>query len=97
MRANQKTETAYFNYIGSIELPEDVVRLCHHMGDCDEDITRCMELPEVKAELAEIDPVQLARELSEYGAWTDKELEDHNENLRRILWIAAGDIQDNKN
>lgn len=89
-----KTKVAYFNYIGSIELPEDVVRHCHHSGSCDEDVIRCMELAEVKAELSEINPEQLRKELSEYGAWNDDQLMDHQENLKRILWIAAGNIQD---
>lgn len=94
MNASQKTLETYFNYIGSITLPEDVVMLCSHAGDCEEDVIRCMELPEVKAELAEIDPEQLRKELSEYGAWDDEQLADHNANLQRILWIAAGNIQD---
>lgn len=94
MNASQKTHETYFNYIGSITLPEDVVNLCSHQGDCEEDCRRCMELPEVKAELAEIDPEKLRKELSEYGAWDDAQLADHNENLMRILWIASGNIQD---
>lgn len=94
MNASTPTKAAYFNYIGSIELPLDVIRLCHHQGDCDEDCTRCMELPEVKAELAGIDPIQLLKELEEYGAWDATELADHQANLKHILWIAAGNIQD---
>lgn len=94
MNASQKTAETYFNYIGSITLPLDVVKNCSHSGPCDEDIKRAMELPEIKAELAEIDPEQLRKELAEYGAWDDKELSDHTENLERILWIAAGNISD---
>lgn len=90
----QPTHTAYFNYIYSIELPEDVARNCSHSGPCDEDANRAMELPEVKAELAKIDPEQLRKELKEYGAWDDAELADHQTNLERILWIAAGNIMD---
>lgn len=96
MNASQKTKETYFNYIGSITLPEDVVMLCHHSGDCNEDVIRCMELPEVKAELAGIDPEKLRKELAEYGAWDELELADHNANLKRILWIAAADIQEGK-
>lgn len=96
MNASQKTKAAYFNYIGSIELTEEVINLCHHSGPCDEDVIRCMELPEVKAELAEIDPEALRKELYEYGAWDDEELKNHNDNLMRILWLAAGNIQDGR-
>lgn len=94
MRANKETKAAYFNYIGSIELPLDVIEQCYHTGDCEADIKRCMELPEVIAELEGIYPEDLRRELVEYGAWTEEELEDHNDNLERILWIAAGNIQE---
>lgn len=94
MNASIKTFAAYFNYIGSIELPEDVIRGCYHQGQCQYDIENCMELPEVKSELAEIDPAALIKELEQYGAWEASELQDHQINLQRILWIAAGDIQD---
>lgn len=87
------TKIAQFNYF-EIELPEDVVGMCHHSGPCDDDVDQCIELPEVAAELAKIDPVKLAKELREYGAWDDNELADHQENLKRILWLAAGNIQD---
>lgn len=96
MNASQPTQTAYFNYIGSIELPTHVVSMCHHTGDCENDCIQAMLLPEVKAELSEIDAEQLRKELREYGAWDDDELQDHQQNLIRILWIAAGDIQDGK-
>lgn len=87
------TKIAQFNYF-EIELPEDVVSLCYHQGPCDDDIDRCIELPEVKAELAKLDPAELVKELRDYGAWDDNELADHSQNLKRILWIAAGNIQD---
>lgn len=91
MNRSIKTHAAYFNYIGSIELPEDVA---HHCSHSDEDVERALELPEVKAEMAEIDKEDLKKELAEYGVWTDEQLNDHSENIKRILWIAAGNIMD---
>lgn len=76
------------------QLPVDVVRLCSHPGPCDDDIERCLELPEVKEALSKVDPEGLKKELYEYGAWDDKELSNHDENLKRILWIASGDIME---
>lgn len=87
-------EVAYFNYIDSIELPLDVVKACSHRGNCEDDVIRCMELPEVKNQLDLIDKDQLIKELREYGAWDNEQLQDHKENLSRILWIAAGNISD---
>lgn len=89
-----KTIQIPFNYIDCIELTEEVINLCSHQGQCDEDVKNCMLLPEVKKELAKIDPEALKKELEEYGAWDDEELENHEENLMRILWIAAGNAQD---
>jgi hypothetical protein len=34
----------------------------------------------------------LSAELKEYGAWGAEELADHDQNLQRVLWLAAGDI-----
>lgn len=76
---------------GRIELSisEEIAHLCSHPGPCDEDIERCMRLPEIKEQLDKIDPKLLAKEISEYSDW---DCEDHNTNLMRLLWIACGDI-----
>lgn len=92
MNASAKTGAAYFNYIGSIELPLTIAHACSHPGPCDADVKRAMQLPEIKEELKEIDPDALRKELSEYGAWEPSELKNHQTNLERILWIAAGNI-----
>jgi len=94
MNASKEFKEAYFNYIGSITLPVDVVEMCSHQGDCTEDIKACLQMPEIKKELEDIDPEQLRKELDEYGAWDNEELSNHQDNLERILWIAAGDISD---
>jgi hypothetical protein len=95
MKPNKKY-TAYFNYIDGITLKGEVIDRCFHSGDCEDDVRECLLREDVKKELARIDPGQLKKELSAYGAWDDEQLEDHEYNLVRILWIAAGDIQDNK-
>lgn len=46
----------------------------------------------IAVQLAALDPKALASELQEYGAWDETELADHEQNLQRILWLAAGDI-----
>jgi hypothetical protein len=43
-----------------------------------------------------VTPESLAKELREYGAWDDNELADDAANWRRILWIAAGNIQEER-
>ena len=65
-----------------------------HQGRCDDDVRALSELPHIAAQLAEIDPALLARELKEYGAWDDEQLADHGQNLQRLLWSLANDIAD---
>ena len=96
MNASKQTKVAFFDYIGSIELPTEIVDMCPQSGPADNAIAEMRKLPEVIAELHGIDADKLKKELSEYGAWEDHELNDHSTNLDRILWIACGNIQDGK-
>lgn len=76
---------------GSVEfqLPGQCVIDCYHSGACDRDVYCWVD----KLDL-EIDPAALISALMEYGAWEDRDLEDHDENVARIVWIAAGDLQE---
>lgn len=94
MQKTKKFYYALFNYIDCIKLPIYVVNACSHSGQCDSDIEVCRMLPYVKKQLDVIDPIKLAKELNEYGAWDDTELSNHNLNIDRILWIAANNISD---
>ena len=66
----------------------------YHSGDCDEDIGALSHNAGIAAQLAALDPAIVASELKEYGAWDSAELSDHDANLRRLLWIACGDIME---
>lgn len=68
-----------------------------HQGRCDDDVTALMGEPKIARQLAKIPADILRDELREYGAWEDDELTDHDTNLLRILWIAAGDIVEETN
>lgn len=77
---------------GSVEfqLPGQCIIDCSHSGQCDDDVEYWL----TQLDLSEIDPACLASELGEYGAWDEEELQDHDLNLARIVWIAAGDISE---
>ena len=91
-----KTKTASFNYlINGISLTSQDAANCSHSGQCDNDILLTMKKPYIKKQLDALPVDKLAIELKEYGAWDEIELQDHNANLMRILWIAAGNITDN--
>jgi hypothetical protein len=63
-----------------------------HSGECDEDVRELSKVPAIADQLAKIDPALLSAELEGYGAWDDEERADHDQNVQRILWLAAGDI-----
>ena len=65
-----------------------------HCGQCDDDVRALSELPAIKRQLAKLSPELVAEELSEYGAWDDEELKDHDQNLQRLLWLACCDIEE---
>lgn len=82
------TKYATFNRF-EIELPAQCVDDCHHQGACDADVTYWRQRLNLQ-----IAPELLKAELREYGAWDEEELSDHETNLERIIWLAAGNIQE---
>lgn len=79
---------------GRIELQMTLAQaqLCSHPGPCDADVALLRQEPKIKRQLEKLDPKRVAECLSEYGAWDDEDLANHDNNLDRLLWIAAGDI-----
>lgn len=70
--------------------PEDA-RSGYHQGQCDADIAALLALPYLAEQLARIPAESLRKELREYGSWDDAELQDHAQNLARILWLACAE------
>lgn len=79
---------------GRIELAMtlDQAQRASHQGECDKDVRELATHPDIAAQLDGIDPDLLRKELKEYGAWNERELADHAQNIQRILWLAAGDV-----
>lgn len=96
--AAKRDETLHYfsSSSGRIELAMTLEQAegASHQGSCDDDVRALSKRPEIAKQLAEIDPALLVRELKEYGAWEADELADHDQNLQRILWLAAGDIEE---
>ena len=63
-------------------------------GDAEEGVLALSKEPEIKAQMDKIKPKLLAECLSEYGAWDEEQLKDHEQNIQRLLWLAASDIQE---
>lgn len=85
---------ALFNHIDGIEISDEQVQSVAQTGSNDVAVAELREVPEIKEQLDKIDPKALKSELKEYGAWTDEELNNHDQNLSRILWIACWNIAD---
>jgi len=86
---------ALFNYF-EIRLTLGDALSGSHSGRCDSDVADLLEKPYIARQLDKIPDSLLIAELSEYGAWNDTELSDRQENNARIIWIAAGNIRENK-
>lgn len=76
----------------NVTLTLDQAESASHAGQCDHDVCELSRVPSIAAALAAISPESAVRCLSGYGAWDAGELSDHDQNLQRILWLAAGDI-----
>ena len=70
-------------------IPIEALEDCHHQGQCDGDVKFWVK------KLNFDFPFELGKNwLREYGAWDDKELNNHEENKHRILWLLSGNFQD---
>jgi hypothetical protein len=95
-----KKEKLFFSCFDrfTLELTEDTARTGSHQGQCDNDIEAIRRYdPGVESQLKALDPQKVKGELKGYGAWDDSQLEDEEENLNRVLWIACGNIVEELN
>lgn len=81
------------NYL-ELEVPEFIVDVVPISGRADEAIDSIVSDDTVKPYLSNIDEESLRIELKEYGAWTNEELQDHQENIKRYLWIKILDYRE---
>lgn len=76
-----------------IEMPGAAVEACAHSGSCDHDVA--VWAPKIKRPKSCNEEI-LRAELKEYGAWDAEELANDAANWRRIVWIAAGNIAEER-
>lgn len=82
------------NYGNDLKLTRQDAMNCSVSGDNEPSVKIVMDKPYVKSQLQNLDKEKLKRELKEYGAWDDNQLNDHSENLMRWVWISASDISE---
>lgn len=78
----------------NLRLTDEQARGASHQGQCDDDVLALSQDPGIASQVAQWPADTLRAELREYGAWSDAELQDHAQNIQRMLWIAAGDVVD---
>ena len=84
---------ALFNRF-EIVMTKKQAEACSHPGPCDADVESLVKTPAIARQLRRISDIDLVAELSEYGAWEEDELADRPANELRIVWIAAGNINE---
>jgi len=77
-----------------LKLTRDQAHTGYHQGACDDGVNYLKTVPAIRRQLNKIDAITLRVELREYGAWDETQLEDHEANLSRLVWLACGDIVD---
>jgi len=63
-------------------------------GACDDTVDVIANKPYIVRQFNAIDNSKLIKELIEYGAWDEVELQDKQANIERIIWIGCLDIKE---
>ena len=85
---------AQFNRF-EIEMTLETAMKCSHSGKCDLDVKSVIASRQIRRPNS-CTPNALANELYEYGSWEKDELKNDSSNWERIVWLAAGNIVENK-
>lgn len=78
-----------------LRLREQDVDSVPQSGAADESIAYLMRDSAIKGQLDSFAVADVIAHLKEYGAWDTSELQDHDENLSRVLWLAICDVREN--
>jgi hypothetical protein len=87
-----KTLYNYSNYGNDLRITRSDANFCSQSGDCESMVIQVMNKPYIKRQLQTLDPAKLAKELKEYGTWDFEELQNHEQNLIRWVWLSCSDI-----
>lgn len=78
----------------NLNLPRGLFRKVPLTGQADAAAAEIVAHPFIRPQLGKIDPGVLREELDGYGCWNFLELSDHEANLRRYVWLACCDLQE---
>lgn len=78
----------------ALEIGVKDAKACAHSGDCSLDVEALSKEPYIARQLAELRFHEVRDTLRDTGGWALDELDDHAQNLQRLLWIACCDISE---
>lgn len=65
------------------------------MKDAEQDVRAILKHEYVREQVLKLNEEGVREALREYGTWDDLDLrESHAENVRRMVWIAAGNVRE---
>lgn len=82
-----------YSYI-ELDFTRDQLEEICTSGSNDAAVEKWSRHPDFAEALSSLSREDAIRILYEWGAWDDRELSNHSENLKRILWIAAWDLSE---
>lgn len=65
-------------------------------GPSDREVKELSNRPEIVEQLDKINNNIMAKVLDECGCWTDQQLTIREDNIQRLLWLAACDTDDDE-
>ena len=78
-----------------LAIPREVMELCSQSGDMTKNVQDSLANNElIKSQYNALSEERVRYDLREYGAWSDDELSNHQDNLERLLWLACCDISE---
>jgi hypothetical protein len=91
---SKKLQCQWSSSCGKIELEfsKAQVRGVAKSGANDEAVAELLRYPSVMRQLDDLDDAVVRDCLRPFGAWTEGELADGDENLSRLVWMACHDI-----
>lgn len=78
----------------TISMTKKQAQKAEHSGRCDGDVEALRRTPKMQKQLRRITDQELINELNEHGAWSAEDLKDRQANECRVIWLAAGMIND---
>lgn len=84
----------YSNYGNDLRITRKDAENCSRSGDMESNILDLMQKRYIKNQLPSLNPESLAKELKDCGAWDESELSNHEENLKRWVWLSCCDISE---